>query len=325
MELPERTLTSLAVMICGDKDVKCGKNFLYRSSSLLTAFFTNCDEPARHDGSTRKYWVISVLSKLNLEVASHPDLPSDALVRVITELMDKDYFQNPALDREKALADLNTELSRHSLVAFFDSTGKCFLRHDGTGASSAKLPQRPRPLSNEEKVQRDALIEFLDNASEDEFTEKVLVPFFQRFGFHRVAAAGHKEKLLEFGKDLWMKFQIPTGHWLYFCAQVKRVKIDAKGVGNGNVTEVINQARMAMGNAIFDPDVNKKVLLDHLFIISAAEITRQAQAWLVEHLDKEQRRHIIFMDRAEFLDHAARIVSELPLSSRSPFGSMDKF
>jgi len=114
-----------------------------------------------------------------------------------------------------------------------------------------------------------------------------------------------------------MKFQLPTRHWIYFCAQIKRVKIDSKGVdskgvGNGNVTEVLNQARMAMGNPIFDPELNKTVLLDHMFIISAAEITRQAKSWLIEHLDKEQRRMIIFMDRSEFLDHVASILPLLP-------------
>ena len=59
------------------------------------------------------------------------------------------------------------------------------------------------------------------------FTEKLLVTFFQRLGFHRVSAAGHNEKMLEFGKDLWMKYQLPTGHWIYFYAQIKRDKIDA--------------------------------------------------------------------------------------------------
>ena len=307
-------------MICGDKDIKFGKNFMYRSSSRLTAFFTNCDQPRTHDGSTRKYWVLDVLRGLNREAGSHPDLPTDSLIQVITELMNDDYFVDESLNRENALADLNDVLSRQSLVAFFDSIGKCHLRHDGTGASSAKLPQRPRPLSLEESAQRNRLSQFLDNASEDDFTERVLVPFFQRLGFHRVAAAGHKEKTLEFGKDLWMKFQLPTGHWIYFCAQIKRVKIDAKGVSGGNVAEVMNQARMAMDHEIFDPDLNKNVLLDHLFIISAAEITRQARLWLAQHLDKEQRRHMIFMDREEFLNHAARIVSELPLEPR---GSMD--
>ena len=42
-------------------------------------------------------------------------------------------------------------------------------------------------------------------------------------------------------------------------------------------------------------------------------ITKQARAWLVEKLDTEQRRHIILMDRSEFLDHAARILLDLKL------------
>ena len=70
---------------------------------------------------------------------------------------------------------------------------------------------------------------------------------------------------------------------------------------------------MAIDHPIFDPDINRKVLLDHLLVISAGEITKQAKAWLVERLDSGQRRHIIFMDRAEFLDHAARILLDLQI------------
>jgi hypothetical protein len=46
-------------------------------------------------------------------------------------------------------------------------------------------------------------------------------------------------------------------------------------------------------------------------LISAGEITKQARSWLVEQLDKEQRRHIIFMDRDEFLDQSAHILLDL--------------
>jgi hypothetical protein len=168
-----------------------------------------------------------------------------------------------------------------------------------------------------ELEQRQRIISYFEKASEDDFTEKVLVPFFQRQGFHRVDAVGHREKLLEFGKDMWMKFQLPTGHWIYFCAQVKRGKIDAKGASGGNVTEVLNQARMALNHPVFDPDINKKVLLDHLFLISASEITRQAREWLIQQLDVESRRHIIFMDRSDFLNHTARIIHDVPLDSDS--------
>jgi hypothetical protein len=313
MKLNERTLANIAIMICGDKDQKAGKNFMYRSSSRLTGFFADCGLHYVHDGSTRKYWVIDVLKMLNLEPAELPDLPSESLLRVIEGLMDVDYFQDDNLDRADALAELNKALSRDSLVAFLDSSGKCHVRNDGSGVVSSNLPKRPRPLARDETAQRDRLAQFLDEASEDEFTTVVLVPFFQRLGFHRVDALGHREKTLEFGKDLWMKFQLPTGHWLYFCAQIKKVKIDAQGVSEGNVAEVLNQARMAFGHEIFDPDLNKKVLLDHLFIISASVITRAAKSWLASRLDQNQRRQVIFMDRDELLSHAAKIVSDLPI------------
>ncbi len=313
MKLANRTLSNLALMICGDKERKVSKNFPYRSSSRLTDFFSDCDLYHVHDGSTRRFWVMSVLEKLNMETTSLPDLPSDALVAVIEGLSDKQYFEDESSNWEKALEALNDVLDRESLVVFPGSAGRCHLRNNGTGACSAQIPNRPRALSPDESAQRDRVSGFLDTATEDEITEVVLVPLFQRLGFHRVEASGHREKTLEYGKDLWMKFQLPTGHWLYFCAQVKKGKIDARGASGGNVTEVLNQVRMAMSHAVFDPDISKKVLLDHIYIISGSVITRAARNWIAEHLDKEQRRQIIFMDREEFLNHAARIVSDLPL------------
>jgi hypothetical protein len=310
------TLEHLADMICGNEG-KFSKHFPYRSSSYLTRFFRDCDLDYKHDGSTRNHWVAGVLTEISVSPASSPDLPSDPMLTVLSQLMNIEYFDQPECDRALALQDLNTLLERDGLVAYEDNAHKCHIRNTGTGAISALQPNRPRPLTSIELEQRQRIIAYFDKASEDDFTEKVLVPFFQRQGFHRVEAAGHKEKLLEFGKDLWMKFQLPTGHWIYFCAQIKRVKIDAKGVSHGNVAEVLNQARMAIDHPIFDADINKKVLLDHLFLISASEITRQAREWLIQQLDAESRRHIIFMDREDFLSHAARIIHDVPLDSGS--------
>lgn len=138
------------------------------------------------------------------------------------------------------------------------------------------------------------------------------MPLFQRLGFHRVSPLGHDEKALEFGKDLWMKFQLPTGHWLYFASQVKRGKIDASAASADNVATVLTQIRMAIENPIFDPDISRKVLVDHVFVIASGDITRAARSWIGEHLDGAQRRQIIFMDRKEFLDQSARIVLDFP-------------
>jgi hypothetical protein len=307
MLLRDYILERLAEMVIGDH-----KAFPYKSSSYITRFFGRCGFNYVHDGTTRKWWTKEVLHKLGCGTCSTSDLPSDDLLIIVAELFDSDDFDRAELSRDVALGELNNTLSKQGLVAFFDADGRCQLRNTGTGSQSISARKSARPLSKEEVEARSRVADYLDRASEDEFTEKVLVPLFQRLGFARVSAVGHREKALEFGKDLWMKYQLPTGHWLYFCAQIKRDKIDASGnSGSGNVATVLNQAKMAIGHAIFDPDANRKVLLDHIYIISAAEITRAARAWIAERLDTEQRRHIIFMDRDEFLDHAARILLDL--------------
>lgn len=320
MKLSERVLEELARMVVGD-----AKHFPYRSSHFITRFFARCGLPFVHDGTTRPRWAQERLAELNLGAAPSADLPSDDLCRVISELFDPDDFErynektaNPEYhaDVQLALESLNKLVHRAGLIAYLDESGRCYLRSTGTGVTSASFSQQTRPLSQEEIVQRQKLAEFLDTASEDEFTEKVLVPLFQRLGFHRVSPTGHTEKALEFGKDLWMKYQLPTSHWIYFCAQIKKDKIDSSGAGgNNNVATVLNQARMAIDHPIFDPEANRKVLLDHVFLISAGEITKAARAWLVEQLDAGQRRHIIFMDRDEFLDQSARILLDLRVDS----------
>lgn len=323
MKLSERTIEVLAEMVVGDAD-----HFPYRSSSYITQFFKRCGLPFEHDGTTRPRWAQDRLSELNLGAGQYPDLPSDDLCRVISELLNPDEFEryNSKLskrgdydtsafaDFDNALASFNRLVHRQGLVAYVDEAGRCYLRSTGTRVSSADLLLPKRPLSQEEIAQRQKLAAWLDGASEDDAIERVLVPLFQRLGFRRVSVIGQKDRHLEYGKDVWMKFQLPTGHWLYFCMQVKIEKIDsAASSGYRNVSTLLNQARMAIDSPIFDPESNRKFLLDHIFIVSTKEITKAARAWLVAELDKTQRRHLIFMDREEFLDHAARILLDLQI------------
>lgn len=311
-------------MVVGDAE-----HFPYRSSYYITRFFARCGLDFKHDGTTRPIWAADRLKELNVGSAQSSDLPSDDLCRVISEMFDSDDFDaynnksstGPQHLSEVTLAldSFNKLVKRYGIVAYLDDNDRCYLRSTGTGVSTESFSQKTRPLSADEVAQRAKLAAFLDTASEDEFIEKMLVPLFQRLGFSRVSATGHKEKALEFGKDLWMKFRLPTSHWIYFCAQVKKDKIDSSGTGGShNVATVLTQARMAMDHPIFDPEANRKVLLDHLFLISAGEITRGARTFLVEKLDAGQRRHIIFMDRDEFLDQSARILLDLRIEEPKP-------
>ena len=146
--------------------------------------------------------------------------------------------------------------------------------------------------------------------------KEVLLPLFRQLGFHRVTSAGHKDKALEYGKDVWMKFRLPTQHVLYFGIQAKRGKLDASGVSvaaNANVAEIHNQVAMMLGHEIFDPEIGKRVLVDHAFIVAGGEITKAARNWLGNKLDASKRNQIMFMDRDDILN--LFVVTNLPLPS----------
>lgn len=151
---------------------------------------------------------------------------------------------------------------------------------------------------------------YLDPASEDDFTEKVLFPLLLRLGFQRVSNAGHQDKALEYGRDLWMKLCLPTGHWIYFGIQVKQGKIDSAARSrrkNDNVSELMNQLRMALDANVWDPDINRTILVDHVYVVASGEITKAARQLLGTSLDRASRRHIIFMDRGDVLNLVSKV------------------
>jgi hypothetical protein len=228
--------------------------------------------------------------------------------------MDIGDATNEGPERKGALAMLNTSLQREGFEAFYAPDSKCYLRHIPTGNVAAPTVNPHRPFSADELARRERLSAFLDRASEDELTEEVLLPLFRQLGFHRITVAGHKDKALEYGKDLWMRYTLPTLHVLYFGLQVKRSKLDAAGGSKGdnaNVAEILNQLTMMLGHEIFDPETSRRVLVDHAFIVAGGEITKAAKNWLGGKLDQTKRSQIMFMDRDDILN--LFVVTNLPL------------
>lgn len=302
LRISKKTIHDLAEMICGNPDGSVSF-FRYRSSSYLTQFFEDCDlEEYVHDGTTRAHWVAEVLKEIEAQPSDNPSLPNPSFRTVIKVLMDRADRENESLDRRGALDQLNASLARDGLEAFYANDNCCYLKNTRTGMQSLTDPVETRPLSRDELRQLKRLESFIDHASEDELTEKVLLPLFQTLRFQRISIAGHKDKSMEFGKDVWMKFCLPTRHWLYFGLQVKCGKLHAAArSGNKNIAEAYNQTLMMLGHEIFDPDINKKKLVDHAIIVTSGEITKQAKNWLGGKLDASQRSQIIFMDRSDIL------------------------
>lgn len=318
MVFKQRTLMAIADMICGNFKTE-ESFFVYRSSSYLTQLFYDCDTDYAHDGSTRSYWVADTLRQILDEPHPNAQTPPETFSTVIQVLMDPSDAFNEGSDRAGASALLNSHLAREGFEAFYAEDKTCHLRHIGTNTIVSAVTDPHRPLSASELKRREQLLSYLETVSEDNLIEEVLLPLFRQLGFHRITNTGHRDRALEYGKDVWMRFTLPTQHVLYFGIQAKKGKIDSSGVtkrDNANVAEIHNQLMMMLGHEIFDPEIGKRVLVDHAFIVAAGEITKAARNWLGNRLDASRRSQILFMDRDDIL--TLYIVTNLPL----PNGAM---
>jgi hypothetical protein len=309
MRFKDRNLRGIAECIVGDQQY-----FPYRSSFYISEFFDECDLPYVHDGSTRWWWTAERLKELLEEPCAKDSLP-EKFINLLRVLMYKSDATEDDPERINALLELNKPLSREGFEAFYGSDNILYVRNIKTNNLMKPSENPHRPFTEDELKKRELLVNFLERCSEDELIEKVLLPLFRILGFQRITVAGHKDKALEYGKDIWMKFMLPTQHIIYFGIQVKKGKLDSSGMtkaGNHNIAEIYNQTTMMLGHEIFDPETNKRVLVDHAYIIAGGEITKAARNWLGNKLDANKRSQIIFMDKEDILNLFTVNLIEVP-------------
>lgn len=310
MKFKPRNLRAISECVIGDNSC-----FEYRTSSNITRFFEDCELDFVHDGSTRWSWTSDRLEELLQDPQTSANTLPERFVYVLRMLLSKDDAADDDPDRSKALEEINKPLIREGYEAFYGEDGLLYIRHIGTRTIS--ITNNPhRPYTPAELKRREQLTCYLDKCSEDELIESIILPLFRQLGFHRITAAGHKDKALEYGKDIWMKHVLPTQHVIYFGIQAKKGKLDSAGVSrssNANIAEIYNQVLMMLGHEIFDPETSRRVLVDHAFIVAGGEITKQARNWLGGKLDASKRSQIMFMDREDILN--LYTVSNIPLPS----------
>src|SRR5688572_3563886 len=203
MKFKDRNLRSLAEAVIGDAEF-----FPYRSSSYITQFFQECDMDFVHDGSTRWAWTANVLSELLQDPQPAANTLPERFVHVLRVLMQKADAKENDPDRSKALEFLNKPLSREGYEAFYGEDERFHIRHIGT--KTVSIAANPhRPFTPKEIEKRERLIAYLDKCSEDDLIRSVLLPLFRQLGFYRITSSGHKDKALEYGKDIWMRFVLP--------------------------------------------------------------------------------------------------------------------
>ena len=310
MKLKKKTINEIADMICGNEN----NYFIYRSSSYLTEFFEECGLNFVHDGSTRKWWVVGVLSTILSEPESNPSLLPDKFVLVIRELMDIHDAKDSDPERKNAIRELNSSLARDGFQAYYDDEHICQILSTKTRVNSSAILSPQRAWTKEEQEISKSIEEFMESSSEDVITKEILLPLFHHLGFQRITHANHKDKSLEYGKDVWMKYILPTSHNLYFGVQVKKGRIRSSAKPNeSNIAELLSQIKMMLDHVIFDPEINKRRLVDHAIIVASGEITKQARNWLGGKLDASQRSQILFMEQKDILD--LFIKHKIPISS----------
>ncbi|MBF4547199.1 hypothetical protein IRY31_03775 [Corynebacterium afermentans subsp. lipophilum] len=317
MKFRRRTLMELSDLVVGNSPANGESYFPYRSSSYITEFFEDLGTNYVHDGTTRNRWVADVIADILSQPGEIEDMPPQTFCRLIEQLMNPADALNEGPDRPNALSKLNMVLNREGLEVYCEA-GRHTLRKIGANRLTSTSLNPYRPLTAEENKKRQKLDQYLDRCSEDELIGDVLIPLFKQLGFERIMEAGHSDKALEYGKDVWMRYILPTKHVLYFGLQAKRGKIDSSGrtkTGSANIAEIHNQAVMMLAHPIFDPELNRRVLVDHAFIVSGGKITKQARQWLGEALDASKRSQIIFMDRDDILN--LYTVSEMALPTKA--------
>ncbi|QYE34782.1 hypothetical protein KZX46_18890 [Polymorphobacter sp. PAMC 29334] len=317
MQFKSRNLRLIAEMVVGNENHKW---FHYRTSQYITRFFEECELEYFHDGSSRVPWTEAVLAELlNDSLPGANQLP-ERFALVLRTLMDKREAQTGDDGRILALAALNVPLNREGFEGYYGEDSIFYVRHTETKTVSVTV-NLYRPLTPAEVEKRELLIVYLDKCSEDELIEEVLLPTFRYLGYQRITSVGHKDKALEYGKDLWMRYKMPTEHVIYFGIQAKKGKLDAAGASKGtnaNMAEIYNQVLMMLGHEVFDSDTNKKALVDHAFIVAGGEITKAARNWLGGVLDKSQRSQIMFMDRDHILNLYIAYRLEVPKKAKLP-------
>jgi hypothetical protein len=317
MQFKRRNLRAIAEMAVGN-----AKFFTYRSSFYITQFFEECELDFTHDGSSRVPWAEDVLKTLLDDPQPGTNQLPERFGVVLRTLMDKrEAADQDDINRSNALAALNVPLMREGFEGYFAEDGLFYVRHVESRAVSVPV-NIYRPHTPAEIDKRELLITYLDGCSEDELIEEVLLPMFRHLGYQRITSVGHRDKALEYGKDVWMRYKLPTEHVIYFGIQAKKGKLDSAGVtksSNANIAEIHNQVLMMLGHEVWDSDTNKTALVDHAFIVAGGDITKAARNWLGNVLDKSRRSQIMFMDREHILNLYIGHRLDLPNAAKPKF------
>lgn len=155
-----------------------------------------------------------------------------------------------------------------------------------------------------ERLQKEKIFLFYDNASEDDFTQLFFAPLAKSMGFENVKVKGHRIKTLEYGQDIkLMKLRLPTGHFLIFVAQVKKGDITSSSKEpDKEIEKLLTEIRPAFNKKVFDDEIGRSIKPHHVFLVSSGIINEYARVYLEEQLEDEYKGQLLLLDRDKLYD-----------------------
>lgn len=116
--------------------------------------------------------------------------------------------------------------------------------------------------------------EQLDKMDEDRLRRQVLIPLFKSMGYRDVTH--YHGGPLEQGKDIVMWKPGDIRDRVNYGVVVKASKISGKAKGKGSSAEVLFQVEQCFGTPYKDQVTTRDQLVDHCYVISSQEITKEA-------------------------------------------------
>ena len=132
-----------------------------------------------------------------------------------------------------------------------------------------------------------------DCAKENEFTIKILLPLFRKLGFANVKY-NHGNK--EFGKDITFARRTEFDDYEYYGVQVKYG--DVSGGAQGEINELIQQAKDSFSMPYYDVYSRNKVRISKVIIAISGKFTQNAVEKIIEGVTEYPlKNNLIFLDK----------------------------
>lgn len=134
----------------------------------------------------------------------------------------------------------------------------------------------------------------IEDLSEDQLIDRVLLPLLSRMKFERLRRVTFHGPG-EFGSDvLPFRTRTPLGTFEYYALQAKAVAIHGTASKPGNAPELMSQATQALAVSFVDDLDNERKHLDKFIIATNKGITGSARQYIESAI--EGRRKLIFLD-----------------------------